>query len=183
MADSKPNGLIKFQFLLFGVLLVVLLIWGSGKCSRTLDDYETERMAETIAQLRADSLARAEAAAATPATTAPAAAPARDRATTRDTIRGGNIQVIRERTTPLYVTIEGLALRSGPGLNYQVLDRLKLFDEVNFLQEVTDSLYEIKLGTITPREPWVKVRSPKGRDGWVYGAGVDFYKYKLEGVE
>jgi hypothetical protein len=182
MADSKPNKLVKFQFLLFGILLVVLLIWGSGKCSRTLDDYETERMEETIAQLRADSLARAVADAAEQAPN-PLTSARRDAANTRDTIRGGNIQVIRERTTPLYVTIEGLALRTGPGLNYTIVDRLKLYDEVNFLQEVTDSLYEIKLGSITPREPWVKIRSPKGRDGWVYGAGVDFYKYELEGVE
>lgn len=182
MADTKPSGLIKFQFLLFGLLLVALLIWGSGKCSRTLDDYESERMAETIAQLRADSLARAEVDA-TAQPNNPLTAPSREPTTQADTLRGGNIRVIRERTTPLYVTIENLALRAGPGLNYQVVDRLKLFDEVNFLQEVTDSLYEIKLGSITPREPWVKVRSAKGRDGWVYGAGVDFYKYELEGVE
>ncbi|RME99223.1 MAG: SH3 domain-containing protein [Bacteroidetes bacterium] len=180
MAESKPSGLIKFQFLLFGILFVVLLIWGSGKCSRTLDDYETERMEETIAQLRADSLARAQAEA------PPAASTSAQRPTSvtqADTIRGGNLQIIRERSTPLYVTIDGLALRAGPGLHYDVLDRLKLYEEVNFLQEVTDSLYEIKLGSITPKKPWVKVRSPKGRDGWVYGAGVDYYKYKLEGVE
>lgn len=182
MATEKPSGMVKFQFLLFGVLLFALLIWGSGKCSRTMEEREIEQMQEAIRQLREDSAATATA----PTSPSPAnpltIAPTRPNSVQRDTVAGGQLQVIRERIRPLYITIEGLALRSGPGLNYEVVDRLPLLSEVNFLNEVTDSLYTLKLGTITTTKPWVKIRSHKGRDGWVYGAGVDFYKYELKGV-
>ena len=95
----------------------------------------------------------------------------------------GQIQLLREKRTPLYVTIENLALRKGPGVKYQALERFTLYTELGFLDEVTQNVDTIQLGNIIAVEPWVKVRSPKGRDGWVYGAGVDYYKHKLEGVE
>lgn len=176
---EKPTSLVKFQFILFGVLLLVFFIWAGGKCSRSQADIVTDEQLEMQAMV--DSLTQLQA-----ANTKAAADKAKVRTSdgvNRDTIRGGQMQIIRERKTPLFVTIQGLALRSGFGLNHEIIDRLELYEEVNFLNEVTDSLYTIKLGNITPTEPWVKVRSQKGRDGWVYGAGVDFYKRKLEGVE
>ena len=51
------------------------------------------------------------------------------------------------------------------------------------MNEVTDSTFQINLGKEVADEPWVKVRSKKGHVGWVYGAGVDYYKYKRPGVE
>lgn len=178
MAKEKASGLVRFQFILFGVLLLIFFIWANRKCTRTQAEFQAE---EERSQSLSDSLAQAaQASSASAPTTAPAP---QTNATQRDTIRGGQMQIIRDKTTPLYITIENLALRKGPGLNYEVVDRLTLFEEVNFLHEVTDSAYTLKLGQITTTEPWVKVRSRKGRDGWVYGAGVDYYKHKLEGVE
>lgn len=174
-SEKKSSTVVRMEFYIFAILMLVLLIWAVRKCSRGQTDLEAK--AATGAQL--DSLARDTAAAARAAADAPATAPG----IRADTIGGGNLRIIREKITPLYVTIDGLNMRSGPGLNHEIVDRLGLFDEVVFLNEVTDSLYEISLGKITPREPWVKIRSPKGRVGWVYGAGVDYYRYKLEGVE
>lgn len=176
MAQEKASRLVKFQFILFGVLLLIFFVWANRKCTRS----QTQALEDRY-QALSDSLAQAAEAAAPPP---PAAAPVPQANTTqRDTIRGAQMQIIRDKTTPLYITIENLALRQGPGLNYEILDRFKLYEEVNFLHEVTDSAYTLKLGQITTTEPWVKVRSRKGRDGWVYGAGVDYYKHKLEGVE
>ena len=36
--------------------------------------------------------------------------------------------------------------------------------------------------SLNANEPWLKVRSPKGREGWVYGAGVDYHKERYPGL-
>lgn len=177
MAQEKASGLVKTQFILFGILLLVFFVWANRKCTRSQS--QLQALEEQYQQMD-DSLQQASETATSPAPAAPA--PRAD-ATQRDTIRGGQMQIIRDKITPLYITIENLALRQGPGLNYEIIDRLQLFEQVSFMNEVTDSAYTLKLGQITTTEPWVKIRSRKGRDGWVYGAGVDYYKHKLEGVD
>lgn len=76
----------------------------------------------------------------------------------------------------LYVTIDGLNMRTGPHLDSTILYKLPLFEEVWFLNEVTDSTQRISLGTEMADEPWVKIKHKKGRVGWVYGAGVNYYR-------
>ncbi len=76
----------------------------------------------------------------------------------------------------LYVTLEDLNLRTGPHLDSTVLTKLNLFEEVFFMNAVTDFTQTISLGPETATEPWVKVRSRKGHVGWVYGAGVNYYR-------
>ncbi|WP_238750851.1 SH3 domain-containing protein [Neolewinella maritima] len=95
---------------------------------------------------------------------------------------GRPARVVVEKETTLYSTIDGLNVRVQPALGAPILARLKLYEPVTYMNEVTDSLYTIDLGDITPTEPWVKVRLQDGKLGWVYGAGVRYYKYKLEGV-
>ena len=56
------------------------------------------------------------------------------------------------------------------------------FEQVNFLGEVTDSTTEVNLGYEIANEPWVKVQHTRGKIGWVYGAGVNYYKKKRDGV-
>lgn len=179
MAKEKASGGTRFQFLLFGLILLTLIIWANRQCTRSQSEYAQERRTEELLQQRLDSLEQAATRPTNNTTNQQAEAPSIN----RDTIQGGQMQIIRERSTPLYVTIDNLAMRKGPGLNFEIVDRLPLYTEVNFLNEVSDSIHTIKLGNITPSEPWVKIRNLKGREGWVFGAGVDFYKYKLEGVE
>jgi hypothetical protein len=73
-------------------------------------------------------------------------------------------------------------MRRSPELKADVIAELSLFSKVFFMNEVTDSLYEINLGYEVAKEPWVKVRTKKGKEGWVYGAGVNYYKKKRSGV-
>lgn len=82
----------------------------------------------------------------------------------------------------LFVTIDKLKLRKAPGLKAEVLGELKLFDEVYYLNQVTDSTYEVNLGKEMANEPYVKIKTKRGTVGWVYGAGVHYVKKKRSGV-
>lgn len=176
MAQGKAPGMVKLQFIMFGVLLLVFLIWANRQCTSTQNEFEEEQVTNA-AEERADSLAALLEAA------NGGAEPAADDQVNRDTLRGGQMQLIRERSTPLFVTIDNLAMRKGPGLNFEIITRLKLYEEVGYMNEVTLTRDTIELGTVTAVEPWIKIRNEKGRDGWVYGAGVDYYKYKFEGID
>ncbi|MEY4936697.1 MAG: hypothetical protein RIS64_3056 [Bacteroidota bacterium] len=79
----------------------------------------------------------------------------------------------------LYVTIENLNLRTQPNVSGKLLGRLKLYEPVTFLSEVTETTQQVTLanGEVT-NEPWIKIRTQKGVNGWVYGAGISFYKKK-----
>lgn len=82
-----------------------------------------------------------------------------------------------EKSTPLYVTIEGLNLRTEPNVSAEVIAKLPRFEKVYFLNETTDFKKEIDWGNgVVTNEPWVKIRTESGRSGWVYGIGVHFYK-------
>lgn len=176
-------------YLIISLLSLALLYLAVRQCDG--DDREYAMIAEERArQSYLDSLAAAEAAeraAAAERREQEARAAALERARTTPPL-GDTVlyvpprQVVVERKTVLYSTIDGLNVRSGPGLRNGVVARLPLYAEVEFLNEVTDSLYEIDLGEITPREPWVRIRLADGKTGWVYGAGVEYYKYRLPGV-
>jgi hypothetical protein len=79
----------------------------------------------------------------------------------------------------LYVTIENLNLRTQPNVSGKLLGRLHLYEPVTFLSEVTETTQQVTLanGEVT-NEPWIKIRTQKGVSGWVYGAGISFYKKK-----
>jgi len=90
-------------------------------------------------------------------------------------------KVIIDRSV-LYVTIEGLKLRKGPSLDSLTIEKLPLFEKVYFLDEITEFKQKINLGRKVTEEPWVKIKTKKGRIGWVYGAGVHYHKQKQDGV-
>ncbi len=166
MADQKTTLLPKIELLILGVFLISFVLFATSKCSAS-----KTRRAEAAAN-------EAEVQDSTTGMSTDANA-ARDTAVAPAPVQ----EAIRERYTPLYVTIAGLNVRSEPKLTAKVVERLSLYEEVAFLNEVTDSTQEISLGTIVRNEPWVKIRTSKGRTGWVFGAGVHYYKLKLEGAE
>lgn len=84
--------------------------------------------------------------------------------------------------TTLYVTIEGLKLRKSPGLHSDLMDKLKLYEPVLFLNKKSEKQEEISLGSEKVTDYWFKVRTKSGKEGWVFGAGVAFYKTKRKGV-
>lgn len=191
MPDNKtrlnPN---RIAFAVLSLLMLVFLILAVRKCGG--NDKQYAMLAEQKAREHyLDSLQRAEDSLAI-VSAAQAEAQARAEAIARaatQPLPGDSLvqavapQLIKEKITRLFVTFDGLNVRTGPGLNYSKIDRLKLYDEVIFLNEISDSSYQINLGQITPDEPWVKVKTPNNKQGWVYGAGVSYYKKRLEGVE
>ena len=93
------------------------------------------------------------------------------------------VTTVTTNESRLFITIDKLNFRTEPRLGSEVIGQFSLFDEVYFLNEVTDSSYTVNLGRQLATEPYVKVRSQAGKVGWVYGAGVHYYKRRHPGVE
>lgn len=192
MAKAKKLNTSRVTLVVLSLFTLIFLIWAMRSCDNNAEATKYAMVQEAEArQSYLDSIQRAEDSIAV-LTAAQAEAKHRAEALLRaetqpalgdSVVRIPNQQIIKEKVTILYVTFDGLNVRSGPGLNYGKVDRLKLYDEVVFLNEVTDSSYTIDLGQVAPTEPWVKIRTPSKKDGWVFGAGVDYFKRKLEGVE
>lgn len=82
----------------------------------------------------------------------------------------------------LFVSIDGLKVRKEPGLKGEALAELKLYEPVTFLNKKTEWTQEISLGYEKVTDHWVKVCTQSGKEGWVFGAGVHYYKMKRQGV-
>lgn len=84
--------------------------------------------------------------------------------------------------TTLFVTIDGLNVRKEPGLKGETVATLMLYEPVTFLNKKTDWTQEISLGYEKVTDHWVKIRTKSGKEGWVFGAGLHYYKMKRGGV-
>lgn len=82
----------------------------------------------------------------------------------------------------LFVTINGLKVRKEPNLKSEVVTRLKLDEQIFFLNKKSEKPEEINLGYETVTDYWVKIRTKSGKEGWVFGAGVHYYRMKRKGV-
>lgn len=174
---KKASLLPKIEVLILAVFFFTFVVWMVPKCAATKAEYqeaeETEAAEDALLTEPEAEVEDSVTAIPTPAnTTVPTPLPRRSKPVP------GRPQI--EKVTPLYVTLENLNMREEPRVGAKIIDRLGLFDEVVFLNEVTDSTEEINLGKIVANEPWVKIRNKKGQEGWVYGAGVNYYKIKLE---
>lgn len=189
MAEKKLNQARLIPFVLMSLVTLIFLFWAMRQCDSSGNEYAMiaeeqarqtyldsirgiEQQAEVQAQINAEVEAREQ---------------ARLRAQTQpmlgdSVVRGYAAQVVIQKVTTLYSTINGLNVRSGPSLKNGVVARLPLFAEVEFTGEVTDSLYTIDLGEVSPTAPWVRVKLPGGKLGWAYGAGLSYYKHELKGV-
>ncbi len=189
MATKKTNNARLVPFIIMSLLTLIFLIWAMQQCSRDDGDYamiaerearetyiDTMRRAEQERRIRAEINAEQEARDA-------ALQRARTQPLPGDSIvRVPAADIVVQRVTPLYSTINGLNVRTGPSIRNSKIARLGLYEEVTFAGEVTDSLYTIDLGEIAPTAPWVKVKLKNGKEGWVFGACVSYYKFQLQGV-
>ncbi len=82
----------------------------------------------------------------------------------------------------LYVVIDGLKMRKEAGLKGDLVAKLELYEPVSFLNQKTEWTQEISLGKEKVTDHWVKIRTKSGKEGWVFGAGVHYYKMKRKGV-
>ncbi|MCB0589347.1 MAG: SH3 domain-containing protein [Phaeodactylibacter sp.] len=169
--SNKPGLLPKVEILVIGIFFIGFLMWAVSKCNSTRRLYRQQEAFDAAEQAKADSLESLM------SEMAPLD-------TTIQPVNPPEPEVKKERVPVLYVTVNGVNMRTGPGLRFRILERLELYDEVEFLGEVSDTTQEIKLGeNLLTNEPWVKVKTQKGNQGWIYGACVDFYKHQLQGVD
>ena len=201
MSKSKKGWLPRIEILIVLVFFLSFIIWAASKCQATKALYQENDLAEEIlddetegpvADISTESVAVPPANSSTSPTTA--SQPGGGTTTqpgTATTPAGTSSRAAPSPTTPamanadvtrLFVTIGGLNVRTEPRLNAQIVDKLNLDDVVIFMNEVTDTTQKINLGTIVADEPWIKIQTKKGKVGWVYGAGVHYYKGKNPGA-
>jgi hypothetical protein len=65
-------------------------------------------------------------------------------------------------------------LRTAPGSVGKVIRELKPGEVVHDLGEVTDYFTILTLQQVTYNEPWIKVRTKAGEEGWLFGAVLSF---------
>jgi len=161
--DVIPN----MELALIAMFFLSFIIWTVSKCTVKQAKYEEEATSTETAIVKKDSVAtatsQAKAAQATKARAAKAAALQKSKT------------VIKE-VTKLYVVLDQLKLRKGPTRDSAIVYQFKLNDKVTFLEQVTTFKEKINIGNRIADEPWVKVRGPGGHEGWVYGAGVSYYR-------
>ena len=170
MTKKKKGLLPRIEILIILIFFLSFIIWAMSKCNAKKLLYEQSTPTEE-STVQNDS---------TPDfTITPKALPQKE-----DAIQSKSEQKSQPaELSKLYITIDGLKLRTGPSLDSTVIYQFPLFEEVYFMNEVTDSTYQLSLGKEMADEPWVKVKNKRGKIGWVYGAGVNYYKKKREGVQ
>lgn len=76
---------------------------------------------------------------------------------------------------PKYVlAMDNLRLRNAPTQEGSILATLAKGSMVSDLGEVSKKLEVIQIDSLAYCEPWIKVKSADGKEGWIYAAGIDF---------
>jgi len=180
------NQLPKFEMMLLAIFFVSFSVWAIAKCNRTKKALNPTTTVVTPAKDTTSTTASANNNGLPPiiidSTKEEQTLPEVQNPTNKTNSPEKKIQKVIIDRAILYVTIDGLNLRKGPSLDSLTIQKLPLFEKVYFMDEVTDFKQKINLGRKITEEPWVKIKTKKGRTGWVYGAGVNYYKQKQDGV-
>ncbi len=200
MSEKKKEGFwLNIETIIIGAFFLFFIVWAAQKCNNSSKGKQAEIDKNRQAFIR-DSINRTKTIApVVPLPVAPLA-----QTTVQSNTPPASVPVpttvpvpvaprtaapATPATTPaktegqqLYVTIEGLNVRAEPNLKAKSFGKLKLFDQVTFLGKVTEDAQKLSLGTDEAEEPWVKIKTKRGTIGWVYGAGVSYYKKKRKGV-
>ncbi len=195
----------KLDTIIIGVFFVFIAFWAVSRCGNKRSDY-LQRNAKTEEEedrpVRRDTVVVAPKPqpTPTPVTTAPVQQAPVQQTPAPTTISSHPVNTpapaapapaaaapttaapAASKYTMLFVTIDGLKIRKEPGLKSATVAKLDLYEQVYFLNKRTDWTQEISLGTEKVTDHWVKVRSKAGKEGWVFGAGVNYYKEKRKGV-
>ena len=78
--------------------------------------------------------------------------------------------------TEIYTWVNELRMREEATTNSPIVVTLKEGDPLDFAGEKSDFTEKISLRGTLFDEPWLKVTTKTGKEGWVYGGGVKFYK-------
>lgn len=93
---------------------------------------------------------------------------------TRDSINTPTIETPVKKAATMYVYLDKLRLRETPGMKGKELARLPQDSKLTDLGEVSDFTTKLKIRGTNFDDPWIKVKTDTGLEGWVYGAGVRF---------
>ncbi len=74
----------------------------------------------------------------------------------------------------LEVILDNTRLRDVAGLKGKEVAKLKKGEKVTFLGGISDFTDKIKLRGIQFDDPWLKVKTTSGKEGWIYGAAIKF---------
>lgn len=178
MAKSKKGFLPRIEILIVLIFFVSFIIWAVSKCSDKQVSMQNTVMEDSLNMNEVSPVDSIRTALTTNNS-------GQDSMGNNTLAQNSNSATNRtKRPTPtslrtrLYVTLDGLNMRTGPHLDSTVLLKIPLHDQVEFLDEVTDFTQRISLGTTYAEEPWIKVKHARGYVGWVYGAGVHYHKAK-----
>ena len=180
MSKKKKSILPGLEIMIIMVFFISFLVFAVPRCNKKKLEYQQSQLPEDtdeLAEGAADALTTDTILVPVPVTTTPVAV------NPVPTLPAAASQTATSYATRLYVTIDELNLRTGPSLDSAIISKLALYEEVYFLNEITPFTQEISLGTEMANEPWVKIKSQGGPEGWVYGAGVFYYKRKRDGME
>lgn len=83
-------------------------------------------------------------------------------------------------TIEIYVWVDKLRLRAEPTTKSDMVTSLKEGQALTFLNERSDFTEKINLRGTLFDEPWLKIATKDGKEGWVYGGGVKFYKIGVD---
>lgn len=86
----------------------------------------------------------------------------------------------RPTTIEIYVWVDKLRLRADATTKSEMIATLKEGEALTFLDERSDFTEKISLRGTLFDEPWLKVSTKNGKEGWVYGGGVKFYKIGVD---
>ena len=76
----------------------------------------------------------------------------------------------------VWTVTSDVKLRGTPGLDGKLLGKIPKGIQLTYLNIKTDKTQRLTIDGIEQDEPWLKVRTPRGTVGWVYGGVVRFYK-------
>lgn len=169
MSNGKKFS--RLELIVFAGFILLILIFSISRCNAKKEEMRLKMEAEAMETRIQDSLDRITKMAKT--------LPQKD--TTPTPQPEPKVEIVREQITPLFVVLEELNMRAQPKLNGTLLARLQLYDEVYYMNEVSDFKQEFNLGGVVYNEPWIKVKNQRGQVGWVYGAGVHYYKFRRPG--
>ncbi|HHG86692.1 MAG TPA: SH3 domain-containing protein, partial [Bacteroidetes bacterium] len=72
----------------------------------------------------------------------------------------------------LRVRVDNLRMRSGPGMDAEVIEKLPENTRLTDLGEASKEMAEVMLRGVKHKAPWMKVRTSSGKEGWVFGGAV-----------
>ncbi|MEO1436883.1 MAG: SH3 domain-containing protein [Bacteroidota bacterium] len=79
---------------------------------------------------------------------------------------------VHEKDELLYTWVDELNIRSTPNAKGYKLTKVESNKALKFLGETSDESQTIVLRGVAYHEPWYKIETPDGQQGWVFGGAV-----------